>query len=241
MQEALRQQARRRMQTTLASRGSGPLGRLSAGAAKGGARMGGGGGGRVVLDTMVGGGSAMMKRLWVAAVGGCRPASAACWVPSVPTRWRPLPVRRSRCFADVRLPACLPARLPACRRLWTRRRLAPGLPAMWAVAASTSSSGHCKGAGAEVLARCVCGTRVFLPDLHFPYALPSILPALLVTAPFHSPYFICCGHRRSVLSEALKRHFKMQDFGRQIIPELIREGVKVRAAHPRKIDVLGMP
>ncbi|KAG2435702.1 hypothetical protein HXX76_006901 [Chlamydomonas incerta] len=52
-EEALRQQTRRRQQTTLASgNASGPLGRLAPGAAKGGARMGGGGGGRVVLDTM---------------------------------------------------------------------------------------------------------------------------------------------------------------------------------------------
>lgn len=35
--------------------------------------------------------------------------------------------------------------------------------------------------------------------------------------------------RRQVLSDALIRHFKSQDFGKQIIPELIREGLKVGA------------
>ncbi|GFR48806.1 hypothetical protein Agub_g10757 [Astrephomene gubernaculifera] len=35
--------------------------------------------------------------------------------------------------------------------------------------------------------------------------------------------------RRSVLSEVLNRHFKSHDFGRQIIPDIIREGFKVHA------------
>ncbi|EFJ49454.1 hypothetical protein VOLCADRAFT_89889 [Volvox carteri f. nagariensis] len=35
--------------------------------------------------------------------------------------------------------------------------------------------------------------------------------------------------RRGVLSKALERHYKAQDFGRQIIPELIREGLRVQA------------
>ncbi|KXZ55703.1 hypothetical protein GPECTOR_2g1253 [Gonium pectorale] len=35
--------------------------------------------------------------------------------------------------------------------------------------------------------------------------------------------------KRSVLVEALRRHVKAQDFGRQVIPEIIREGCKVYA------------
>lgn len=42
--------------------------------------------------------------------------------------------------------------------------------------------------------------------------------------------FVPCASRRHVLSEVLAKHSRAVDFGRQIIPEIIREGYKVCVA-----------